>query len=310
MLENPRTMRATDPDTVARAVALRRTHSLRQIAEELGVSLGTVKSWMARAGVKLGDNEKLRALMTLPPIKASEGTAVVVAPELPAQEVVTGIKDVDAQLWLRAVIATGHPDHIAKALEAVKRIKTKPKDLELAYMRWLQAKHGDMAAVFGSMGFADLERHAKEVTRDAAIKAEGLARFGTTEALLADTPAELFCIEALHGLDGDLGEFDPAEVAALFKARPDLLPMTLADCLHELRFWDALYWLRRPHGHMDDAQEVQARREFVFCELAHIRPRTKAEAIDVLRWLAADDDGDTMRRDEAQAILENLIGTP
>ena len=304
-------MKATDPATVARAVALRRTHSLRQIAEELGVSLGTVKAWMSRAGVKLGNNEVLRALMSLPPIKASEGTAVVMAPELPAQEAVTGIKDVDAMLWLRAVIATEHPDHIARALEAVKRIKTPAKDLETAYMMWLRKRHGDMGAIFGSMGFADLKSHAEKVTKDAATKAEGLARFGATEALLADTPAELFCIEALHGLGADGHfEFDPDEAAERFKARPDLLPMTLADCLHELRFWDALYWLRRPHGHMDDAQEVQARREFVFCELAHIRPRTKAEAIDVLRWLAADDDGDTMRRDEAQAILENLIGTP
>lgn len=303
-------MKATGPAIVARAVELRRTHSLRQIAEELGVSLGTVKAWMSRAGVKLGNNEALRALMSLPPIKASEGAAVVVAPELPAQEAVTGIKDVDAMLWLRAVIATEHPDHIAKALEAVKRIKTPAKDLEAAYMMWLRKRHGDMGAIFGSMGFADLKSHAEKVTKDASTKAEGLARFGTASALLGETDADRAIAEALSSLDWSHGEADPAEVAALFKARPDLLPMTLGDCLHELLFWDSLFQLRRPFGCIDHFAETSARIEFVFCELAHIRPRDKAEAIAVLRWLAADDDGDTMRRDEVQGILENLIGTP
>lgn len=305
-------MKPTDPATVARAVALRRTHSLKQIAEELGVSLGTVKSWMARAGVKLGDNQALRALMTLPPIKASEGTAVVVAPELPAQEAVTGIKDVDAMLWLRAVIATGHPDHIAKALEAVKRIKTKPKDLELAYMRWLQVKHGDMAAAFGSMGFANLEGAAKSATRDAAIRAEGLARFGTAEALAACTEAERFCIEACHGLEQHTeaphyGSLDPAEAAPRFEARPEYLPHTLDDCLFELAFWDDLYRIRRPIEYYEHLHEVYARTDFIFGQLARIRPRTKAEAVDVLHYLAA---GDRLDRKESRAILENLIGTP
>ena len=304
-------MKATDPAIVARAVELRRTHSLRQIAEELGVSLGTVKSWMARAGVKLGNNEALRAMMTLPPIKASEGTAVVMAPELPAQEAVTGIKDVDAMLWLRAVIATEHPDHIARALEAVKRIKTPAKDLETAYMMWLRKRHGDMGAIFGSMGFADLKSHAERVTKDAATKAEGLARFGTAEALLADADGERFCIEALHGLDGGgtLDGIDPEEVAARFKARPEYLPHTLDDCLFELAHWRDLYQLRRPYDYLEHAPEVYARERFVFAELAHIRPRTKAEAIDVLRYLAEDGE-DRMDDEHAQAILENLIGTP
>ncbi|WP_310460676.1 sigma-70 region 4 domain-containing protein [Sphaerotilus sp.] len=307
-------MKPTDPATVARAIALRRTHSLRQIAEELGVSLGTVKTWMSRAGVKLGNNEALRTLMSLPPITTSEGTAVVVAPELPAQEAVTGIKDVDAMLWLRAVIATEHPDHIAKALEAVKRVKTKPKDLETAYMMWLRSRQGDMAAIFGSMGFADLEGAARSATERAATKAEALARFGTAEALLADTDGERFCIEACHGLKWHTeaphyGGFDPAEAATRFKARPEYLPHTLDDCLFELAHWNDLCRLRRPFDVADQQVEVNARDDFLFGELAHIRPRTKAEAIDVLRYLA-EDGGDRMDRRETPAILENLVGTP
>lgn len=304
-------MKPTDPAIVARAVALRRTHSLKRIAEELGVSLGTVKAWMSRAGVKLGNNEALRTLMSLPPIKASEGTAVVVAPDLPALEAVTGIQDVDAMLWLRAVIATEHPDHIAKALEAVKRIQTPAKDLETAYMMWLRKHHGDMGAIFGSMGFADLKSHAEKVTRDAATKAEGLARFGTAEALHAETEAERFCIEALHGLDGGgtPDGIDPDDVAQRFNARPDLLPMSLDDCLFELAYWSDLYQLRRPYGYSDHAHEVYARERFIFAELAHIRPRTKAEAIDVLRYLAEDGE-DRMGDEHAQAILENLVGLP
>jgi hypothetical protein len=52
------------------------------------------------------NNERLRALFCLPPIKASTSTDMVV-PELPAQEVVTGDKEIDAVLWLRSVIMTG-----------------------------------------------------------------------------------------------------------------------------------------------------------------------------------------------------------
>jgi hypothetical protein len=305
-------LKTTTPPEVRRQVlALRRSHSLREVAEITGLPLSTVKTLCARSGV-FGDNQALRALMSLPPVSASNTTSVALAPELPAQEATTGIKDVDAMLWLRAVIATEHQGHITKALQAVKRIKTPAKELERAYMRWLQAKEGDMAALFGSMGFADLEGVARSATSRAAVKAEALARFGTADALLADTEAERFCLDALHGLEWHTeaphyGGHDPAEVAARFKAHPAYLPQTLDDCLFELAHWTALYHLRHPFGVVDQQGEVQARERFIFGELAHIRPRTQVEALDVLNHLVERerlDDGD-----EAVSILKNLICT-
>ena len=39
-------------------------------------------------------------------------------------------------------------------------------------------------------------------------------------------------------------EYDQAQVNAAFAQHQDMAPHTLADCLHELEFWDALYHLR------------------------------------------------------------------
>lgn len=50
-------------------------------------------------------------------------------------------------------------------------------------------------------------------------------------------------IDVLRGpeADGKFGGFDKDKVAERFKARPDLLPHTLADCLCELDYWNHLY---------------------------------------------------------------------
>jgi len=100
--------------------------------------------------------------------------------------------------------------------------------------------------------------------------------------------------------------FDKAEVAERFKAHPDLLPHTLADCLYELDYWHELYWLRQASGDCGDgAPEASARDWFMFGLLAEIRPRDKAEALAVFRYLVASDRDDMP---EAEAILRNLIG--
>jgi len=53
---------------------------------------------------------------------------------------------------------------------------------------------------------------------------------------MADTEAEVFCIEALRGLErsGSMLDYDKDVVAARFNAHPDLMPHTLANCLDEL----------------------------------------------------------------------------
>jgi hypothetical protein len=285
---------------------LRRRHSLREVAKATGLPLGTVKTLVSRSGV-FRDNDQHRALFTLPPIKASQETLPSV-PNLPPQQRVTGDKEVDALLWLRSIISTGQIALIERAMEAAKKIETPLKDLEKRYTAHLLANcNGNVLATFGSLGFADLESLASTAIEQHRRRLEGVARFGS--ALMADTEAEVFCIDTLRGLkaSGQLGDFDKSAVADRFSARPELLPHTLADCLYELDYWRQLYLLRHAEDRYcsDGPPDASARDWFVFGLLAEIRPRDKAEALAVFRYLVASDRDDMP---EAEAILCNLIG--
>lgn len=285
---------------------LRRRHSLREVAEATGLPLGTVKTLVSRSGA-FRDNDQHRALFTLPPIKASSETLPSV-PELPPQEVVTGDKEVDAVLWLRSIINTGQAALIERAMEAAKKIKTPLDVLEKHYRDHLAATNPSNAfAALSSFGFADLESLASRSIEQHRLRLEGVARFGG--ALMDDTEAEAFCIEALRVLEanGQLGDFDKGAVAARFNAHPELLPHTLTDCLYELDYWNQLYRLRHAvdRDASDGPPEASARDWFVFGLLAEIRPRDKAEALAVFRYLVASDRDDMA---EAEAILCNLIG--
>ncbi|WP_233425955.1 hypothetical protein [Pseudomonas monteilii] len=285
---------------------LRRRHSLREVAEITGLPLGTVKTLVSRSGA-FRDNEQHRAMFTLPPINASTETLPSV-PELPPQEVVTGDKEVDAVLWLRSIISTGQIALIERAMEGAKKIRTPLDVLEKRYRDYLVATNpGHPFAAMSSFGFADLDALATRAIEQHRLRLEGTARFG--DALLADTEAESFCIDALRGLlaTGQFGDFDKGQVADRFNAHPELLPHTLADCLYELDYWDQLYRLRNAvdRDASDGPPEATARDWFVFGLLAQIRPRDKAEALVVFRYLVASQRDDMA---ESEAILCNLIG--
>ena len=160
---------------------------------------------------------------------------------------------------------------------------------------------------------ADLERKASE---DAQREVEDARRthratvLGASREHLAAAveSAELFCAEVLAGAkEGGCGLLDDADVAERMKARPEVLPHTLADCLHELHFWGRLYRLRWSvcRDGADSAPESYAREVFVLGQMAHIRPRSRDEAAEVLRYLAGD--ADRMGTKEAPGILRNLI---
>lgn len=287
---------------------MRRSHSLKDIAIKTGVPVGTIKSWCNRAGLSR-DNEALRQMMTLPPIRQSTSTALAV-PELPPQQEVTGDQELDAVLWLRQVIKTGQAGLIEKAMEAAKRIKTPLKTLEDRYMKHLIARNpGNPFVALSSFGFADLEGLAKSSVRKLARQHEALARFGTVNALFANTPAEAFATDVLKGCKLDktlgIGWYDDAAADKRFNAHTDLLPHTLSDCLHELAYWHELYWLRSVHDGGDQTNEAYAREQFAFRCLGRIKPRNKAEAIAAFRYLA---EHDKMDSSETEGILLNLIG--
>lgn len=292
-------------ETRSQVLELRRRHSLREVASLTGLPLGTVKTIASRSG-QFRDNPAHRALFSLPPMRESAETRPATV-ELPPQQAITGDKELDAILWLRQVVDTGQPALIDLAREAVKRIKTPAKELEKRYAQHLMASSGNsLAAAFGSFNFADIEGMASKTIKREKLRAEAAARF---DDVLADTEAELFCLQVLHGLEVPEDEFslDKAEVAKRFKARPDLLPYTLADCLHELEYWHRLYWLRNAVDSYcsEGPPEATAREWFVQGLLAEIRPRSKEEAKAVLRHMSTFDLFD---QEESEAILENLIG--
>lgn len=290
-----------------KVLELRRCHSLREVASMTGAPLGTVKTICARSGA-FKDNPRLRELFTLPAIQSSNSTSLTV-PTLPPQEVVTGDKEIDAVLWLRSVIATGQAGLIEKAMEAATRIKTPLKELQDRYLKHLVSKNpGNWTVAFKTFGFDDLEGLAKGSIQKATRHHEAVARFGSIEALFADTPAEQFAIDALKGLkttQKDYGNYPDVQVDKRFQAHPDLMPNTLSDCLFELAYWHELYWLRSACDGGDQAPYAYARECFAFRCLAHIRPKSKPEAIAVFRYLA---DRDCMDRTETESILLNLIG--
>lgn len=78
-----------------------------------------------------------------------------------------------------------------------------------------------------------------------------------------------------------------------------------SDCLYELGYWHDLYSPRHGCDGGEQGQEACARETFEFRCLAHIRPRTKDEAIAVFRYLAEEK---YMDRRETESILFNLIG--
>ncbi|WP_349573300.1 hypothetical protein [Azotobacter salinestris] len=291
-----------------RVLDLRRRMSLREVAIETGLPLGTVKTLVSRSGA-FRDNPTHHAYFTLPPVRPSTERRPSV-PTAPPQKAVTGDKEVDALLWLRTCIKTGDERLVATALEASKRIATPLKELEDRFAAYLRAANPDNPfATFASIGFANLERLALDSLQQAKDRVEACARFDDVNL---DTEQELFCMAALDGLERDrMGFYDKAEAAERFRAHPDLLPQTLADCCHELDFWNDLYRLRRaccpPGGYTyEGPTEASARSWFVEGLLAEIRPRSREEAKTVFKKLMGEKRNYQLA--DLDPVINNLVG--
>lgn len=254
------------------------------------------------------DNQQLRSLFTLPPVRTSGASALIV-PDLPPQHVIAGDPEVDAMLWLRSCVETGRPDLIEKAQEAAKRITTPASELERRYTEHLvQKSGGNVLAALGSFGFANLADLARSTLERQARQREARARFG--DDLFADTPAEKACIKALRGLKrhrGAMDAYDVDEAAARFRLVPELMPHTLPDCIHVLKYGSDLYWLRNSVSSADGPEQASAHHDFVFAVMAEIPPRSPEEALEVYQWLQDEERGDY---EQTPAIVRNLIAGP
>ncbi|AYR23011.1 hypothetical protein [Herbaspirillum rubrisubalbicans] len=309
-----RTKQTVPEDVRRRVLELRHTCSLQEVSRHTGVPLGTVKTICSRSGV-FRDNPKHRALFALPPIVESESRQLAV-PTMPPQEKVTGDKEIDAVLWLQQVVATGQADLIAKAMEALKKIKTPMAILEKRYRDFVMRKNpGNLFALLPTIGFGKLNDQAERAVSRNASAQEAIARFGSEDACFISTPAEEFIIALLKEVDF-IGEDDfglpqlTDEVKTCFQQVSDYLPHTLSDCLHELRYWNDLYRLRHALDPNcgDSIHEEWVRRDFIFHLMATIRPKDRDEAATVMRFMFDDDDGNHMDKKEARDILLNLVG--
>ena len=252
------------------------------------------------------NNFELRKLMSLPPIKSSEINAVALPPELPPQNAVTGDQEVDAALWLEAVVGSGNTTHIKMALEAIKAIKTPLKELGKRYSAYMVATNpGNFLAGIRFVDFGDLTALANRAITECQRKNKALSAFGSVNALFAESPAEKFCIKVLRGIKEDGSYFLPQDNCnKRFLKHTDMMPSTLDDCLFEIAYWDEMYSLRNSFGTGDHSAQVNARTDFLYHMLALIHPRDKAEALDVLEYILERDSD----RNGNAAILRNLVG--
>ena len=301
----------TTNDLHAQVLALRRAQSASAVAKALGIPLGTVKAICSRAGLTR-DNAKLRAFFCLPEPVASNCTALQPQVAPPKPTTTTGNQDLDAMLWLRQVVQTGDAALIAKAMQAAERIKTPAQELEKRYGDYLMQQSGGntIVAAFGSIGFADLHGLAKAVLSKQQRRMDALARFGSEQAVFATLAQEQFCVDVLAPVpvaSGAWGGIDQAQANAAFAQHPDMVPHTLADCVYELDFWDALRCLRTGWDNTgDELPEVYARRCYIDSHcLSTIRPKSRDEAKTVLRYMA---EHEMFNRSETDAVLENLVG--
>lgn len=254
------------------------------------------------------NNQQLRDLLCLPPIKERSSTALVM-PEMPPQQMVTGDHEVDAVLWLQSVVKTGNQALIDKALEAAKRIETPMEILAKRYTDHVsRATNGHFGAVLATFGFGELEEQAKRAIKQATNRHEALSRFGTVDALFTNTPAEEACIAALRRCKRDKHCYDDAAAMARFNKHPALAPATIDDCLYAMSYWDSLYRLRSATVDMAGGPLAQASAHdnYCFAMMAFIRPRSLKQAMKVYEYMESSE---SMDRREVPNILRNLIAS-
>lgn len=260
----------------------------------------------------MNDNQELRALFTLPPIKTSAGTAIA-APKMPPQQVITGDDEIDAVLWLQQVVDTGNRAMIDKALESAKAIKTPMEELGMRYAEHIARTTGNnLGAALASFGFGNLEAQAKSSIEQAESRHEALSRFGDEETLFSNTPAEEACVKALHRAKKNSRNgftyYDSSVAAKRFGNHPALVPATLDDCIYAIEYWNALTTLRYAFGTIagDQIQEASTHDYYCAAMMAKIKPRNATEAIAAFDYLQEEERD---QWNDAPAIYRNLIVT-
>lgn len=283
----------------------------KTISRLTGVNLNTVKTTCRRSGL-FRDNPEHRVLFTIPEKKYS--TAVAVPKPLPPQRTITGDKQTDAYLWVLEVIKTGEPAHIAAAEDALKKLTITPKQAQENYTRHLQAQGAGWTSVFSTM-WMDNPQHYIDQAKAQYEKA-GAVRgvFGSLEAVFKPVEAERR-IEEVYGVYQEIYCDYMAEGPGEF-AFTDVLPepYTLSDVVREIQYWDWLSSMRNgafrelyPNEYPNENGHLWDREQYLDHLLETIRPLTRIEALDVLKWYLTYPRYQDMNAD-SDGVYLNLIG--
>ncbi|HGE8296749.1 TPA: hypothetical protein ACGD5G_002052 [Serratia marcescens] len=283
----------------------------KTISRLTGVNLNKVKTTCRRSGL-FRDNPEHRVLFTIPEKKYS--TAVAVPKPLPPQRTITGDKQTDAYLWVLEVIKTGEPAHIAAAEDALKKLTITPKQAQENYTRHLQAQGAGWTSVFSTM-WMDNPQHYIDQAKAQYEKA-GAVRgvFGSLEAVFKPVEAERR-IEEVYGVYQDIYCDYMAEGPGEF-AFTDVLPepYTLSDVVREIQYWDWLSSMRNgafrelyPNEYPNENGHLWDREQYLDHLLETIRPLTRIEALDVLKWYLKYPRYQDMNAD-SDGVYLNLIG--
>jgi hypothetical protein len=283
----------------------------KTISRLTSVNLNTVKTTCRRSGL-FRDNPEHRVLFTIPEKKYI--TAVAVPKPLPPQRTITGDKQTDAYLWVLEVIKTGEPAHIAAAEDALKKLTITPKQAQENYTRHLQAQGAGWTSVFSTM-WMDNPQHYIDQAKAQYEKA-GAVRgvFGSLEAVFKPVEAERL-IEEVYGVYQEIYCDYMAEGPGEF-AFTDVLPepYTLSDVVREIQYWDWLSSMRNgafrelyPNEYPNENGHLWDREQYLDHLLETIRPLTRIEALDVLKWYLTYPRYQDMNAD-SDGVYLNLIG--
>jgi len=283
----------------------------KAISRETGVNINTVKSLCRRCGL-FRDNPEHRVLFTIPEIKYS--TALAVPKPLPPQRVVTGHKQTDAYLWVLEVIKTGEPAHIAAAEDALKKLTITPKQAQERYTRHLQKQGAGWTAVFSTMWLDNPQHHISNARQQYTEAGNVRGIFGRLEAVFEPVEAERR-IEEVYGPYQDIYcdyMSDKSEKFTFTDVLPE--PHTLSDVIREIQYWDWLYLMRSaaykelyPDSYPHEDTHLWDRCNYLDGLLETIRPVTRSEALDVLKWYLDWPRYQDMNAD-SDGVYLNLIG--
>ncbi|CUR85150.1 hypothetical protein JQ098_004142 [Salmonella enterica subsp. enterica serovar Typhimurium] len=284
----------------------------KAISRETEININTVKSICRRSGL-FCDNPEHRALFTIPEPKYSTELATI--KPLPPQQVITGHKQTDAYLWVLEVIKTGEPAHIAAAETALSRLMITPKEAQERYTRYLQQNGAGWTSVFSTMWLDNPQHFISKARLQWEKAARVRGAFGSHEAVFEPVPAECL-IESRYGSyreiycdymqEGD-GEFIYTDVLPA--------PYTLSDVVREYQYWDWLSQMRvaahrelYPEDNPWENSHLWHRENWLEKQLENIRPVSRGEALDVLKWyLESENFADMGRRQDG--VYLNLIGS-